>query len=136
MDSARTITLTIMQRFGLEDLLGSQKSKREAATVFYKIRKKIKVSLAERRDWTERGIIIQHLTQQGTQIAIDEERAAQIAPLEVWLESEEVRRLRKLGDEVEVTPAILDWLEPLMEQLEAKDPPAALRVLEATDKSA
>ena len=118
-DTARTISLTIAQRFGLEELLGAQKGKRKDTTILYEIRRKVKPTVKDKKDWSERKIIVP--IQNG--FGIDEELAEAQPPFEVYLEKEEVRRLRTLGDEIDLTPAIMDWHEPLMEQLEAKVEP-------------
>lgn len=111
LDTARTVTLTMIQRFGLDDLLAGQKGKRDANTVWHRIRQKIKIPISVRRDLTITS---------GQMLLIDPEAADRHEPIEVWLETEEVRRLRKLGEETELPAAALEWLEPLMEQLEAK----------------
>lgn len=110
-DTARNVTLTMLQRFGLDDLLAGQKGKRDAMSVWHKIRQKIHIPLAERKRLT---IVV------GQQSGMDIVQAEQCDVITVWLESEEVRKLRKLGDETEILAAHMEWLEPLMEQLEAK----------------
>lgn len=110
-DTARIVTLTMIQRFGLDDLLSQQKGKRDTNAVWHRIRQKIKIPIAIRKDLTITA---------GNMLLIDPEAADKHESIDVWLETEEVRRLRKLGEETELPAAALEWLEPLMEQLEAK----------------
>ena len=115
-DTARNISLTILQRLGLEEMLGSQKDKRGNNAVFYKLRRKTKLSIEEKKELQKQGVIMQV---NGT-IAVDEEKMAELKPIDFHFESEEVRKLHELGDRIELTPALMDWFEPIMEQLEAK----------------
>ena len=118
-NEARTIQLTLTQRLGLENIIGEQKGKREDSATLYTVRKKLKMSLEYRRDLVKRQVIIQVGPNSGN-VGIDEEAAEQEPKFPLDLESGEVRRLKKLGNEVELTAAMMDWFEPIMEQLEAQ----------------
>jgi hypothetical protein len=104
----KKVHLTMLQRFGLENLLGEQRGNREANIVFHRIRKKIKVPADTREKIAE-------LMKTRGDAAFDNQPEATIE-----LETEEVRKLRKLCEEAELPVAALEWVEPLMEQLEAK----------------
>jgi len=118
-NEARTIQLTLTQRLGLENIIGEQKGKREDSATLYTVRKKLKMSLEYRKDLVKRQVIIQVGPNSGN-VGIDEEAAEQEPKFPLDLESGEVRRLKKLGNEVELTAAMMDWFEPIMEQLEAQ----------------
>jgi len=118
-NEARTIQLTLTQRLGLENIIGEQKGKREDSATLYTVRKKLKMSLEYRKDLVRRQVIIQVGPNSGN-VGIDEEAAEQEPKFPLDLESGEVRRLKKLGNEVELTAAMMDWFEPIMEQLEAQ----------------
>ena len=118
-NEARTIQLTLTQRLGLDNIIGEQKGKREDSATLYTVRKKLKMSLEYRKDLVKRQVIIQVGPNSGN-VGIDEEAAEQEPKFPLDLESGEVRRLKKLGNEVELTAAMMDWFEPIMEQLEAQ----------------
>jgi len=118
-NEARTIQLTLTQRLGLDNIIGEQKGKREDSATLYTVRKKLKMSLEYRKDLVRRQVIIQVGPNSGN-VGIDEEAAEQEPKFPLDLESGEVRRLKKLGNEVELTAAMMDWFEPIMEQLEAQ----------------
>ena len=107
----------MLQRFGLDNLLAEQKGKRENNIVFHKVRRKIKIP----QDVRDRVII----KLPNGQFMTDDAALRAEEDITIQLESEEVRKLRKLGDEAELPAAALDWLEPIMEQLEAPSSAAA-----------
>jgi len=110
----RTVQLSVLQRIGLENLLGEQRGKREDIRTLHNIRKKIRMPAEERR---------QYVVQLPTgQTIFDDTAAERAEPVEVTLTGDEVRRLIKLGDSTEMPAAMLDWLEPLLQRLEEKTP--------------
>jgi hypothetical protein len=113
MKKERTIPMTVLQRIGLENLLGEQKGKREDNRVFYNIRQKVRLPADVRK-----GYMIQ--VQPG-QFAFDDVAAASAGTHDVTFTEDEVRRLIKLGDSIEMPVGLMDWFEPLLQELEAKE---------------
>lgn len=113
MKNERTIELSAIQRIGLENLLGEQRGKREDNRVFYNIRQKIKVSAEER------STCMPQLPD--GRIMFNETAASKIAPKRITFNDDEVRRLVKLGDTIEIPVGIMDWFEPLLQELEMKE---------------
>lgn len=107
--------MTVVQRLGLENLLADQKGKREEIRVWYNIRQKIRVNSEERRKYLRP-------TATGG-MAFDDAAAEQADSrglFDASLTDDEVRRLIKLGDSLEISAGMLDWLEPLLQVLETK----------------
>lgn len=109
----RTVQMTILQRIGLENILAEQKGKREDLRTFYNVRRKIRVPPEER------ALYVRTLSNGAA--VFDELAAAMAEPKEIAFDGDEVRRLIKLGDTMEMPCGILDWFEPLLLELEAKD---------------
>jgi len=108
---SRTIELTMLQRLGLEGLMGEQRGKREENRAFYQIRQKVKLPPEERR---------RYITQLPNGNAMTDEVALANAPAtEITFTDDEVRRLIKLGDTIEMPVGLLDWFEPLLQALES-----------------
>lgn len=119
-DTARTISLTLTQRMGLDDLVAGQKGKRrDAFMVFHRVHRKLKLSFEYRNELSKRRVIVQ--TGQG--FAIDEEAAEKEPVFELALETAEVYQLRTLLNDLDLpSVAAMDWIEPILDQLEAKIP--------------
>jgi len=115
MARERSIEFSAIQRIGLENLLGEQKGKREDLRVWYNIRNKIRLGSEERKQ-------LLHPGPNGNGQFFDETAAARMTPLKVPLSDDEIRRLIKLGDSVELATGMLDWFEPLLQELEQKQP--------------
>lgn len=109
----RTVSMSILQRIGLDNILAEQKGKREDLRTFYNIRRKVRVP------FDERALYVRTL---GNGASVFDESAAAVAePKEISFDGDEVRRLIKLGDTMEMPCGILDWFEPLLLELEHKD---------------
>jgi len=104
-----------VQRLGLENLLGEQKGKREELRVWYNVRQKIRINGEERR---------KYLRPNGAGGMAFDDVAAEAADsaglFQANLTDDEIRRLIKLGDSIEFSCGMLDWMEPLLQTLEAK----------------
>jgi hypothetical protein len=55
------------------------------------------------------------------QFAFDDVAAASAGTHDVTFTEDEVRRLIKLGDSIEMPVGLMDWFEPLLQELEAKE---------------
>jgi|SRR5579859_2555057 len=107
----KTITLTMLQRAGLEQLIGQKTGKRDSNVVFYRIRKKIKVLQADKAAIAQKQEANKYL---------GDDAYSGYPEVEVSLETEEVRKLKDLLNDTEVPLAWLDWMEPVMEKLNAE----------------
>jgi len=107
---SRTIKLTALQRLGLENLMADQRGKREENRTLYSIRQKVRLSTEERQQFFKP-------LPNGQQI-IDDVALAKSNGFELTLSDDEVRRLIKLGDTIEMPVGIMDWFEPLLVELE------------------
>ena len=116
MKRDRNIQLSVLQRIGLENLLGEQRGKREDNRTYYNIRRKLRVTPEERK------ACMIPLPQGG--FSFDEVAAAKIKLPSVTLTDDEVNRLIKMGDTIEMPVGIMDWFEPLLQELEQKEPVA------------
>jgi len=113
-NGSRTLRLSVLQRIGLDSVLAEQKGKREELRVFYNIRRKIRMEPAEKQQyWRPLG---------NGQSMFNDEAAAKAEDFEVTFSQDEVRRLIKLGDSMDLLCGILDWFEPLLQELEEKTP--------------
>ena|SRR6185369_15041797 len=136
---ARTISLDVVQRLNLEELLGQPVNPQarlnpEKARVLNRVRTKVKLSRADKRLLEERKVIVRVPSGYG----VDEDLAEAEEEFSAFLETEEVFQLRRFFTELEHPNmvAILDWLQPLIDQLEAKIPAKPISVLEAAEKGA
>ncbi|HEU0180309.1 MAG TPA: hypothetical protein VFV58_39235 [Blastocatellia bacterium] len=115
MARERAISLSVVQRLGLENLLGEQKGKREELRCWYNVRQKIRINSEEKR---------KYLRPNGNGGMVFDDVAAEAADtaglFQASLTDDEIRRLVKLGDSLELACGQLDWLEPLLQVLEAK----------------
>jgi hypothetical protein len=123
MEKKRMVPMSVLQRIGLENLLGEQKGKREDNRVFYNIRQRVKFSAEVRRSYM--------IQVQPGQYAFDDVAMAAAPLSEVQFTEDEVRRLIKLGDSIEMPVGLMDWFEPLLQLLEAKEA-AGPRAIEET----
>ncbi len=113
---AMELTVPTIARIGIDNILGEQKKNRDGGgRVFYRIRKKMLVDEAFRQ-----SISKPVFTPQGLQSMVDLEKCEGIDPITVTLEAEEVTQLYKFFDSTELPVAVMDWSEPLMEQIEAQ----------------
>lgn len=112
-NGSRTVSMSILQRIGIENVLAEQKGKREDLRTLYNIRRKVRVP------FDERAFYVRSLPN-GAQV-FDEAAAAVAEPKDITFDGDEVRRLIKLGDTMEMSCGILDWFEPLLLELEHKD---------------
>ena len=112
---SRTVSLPVLARIGLDNWLAEQKGNRNSVFVLHNIRQKVKLSDEEKEMYTR---------QVGNALLLSP-AAQTAAAIQVTLESEEVRRLKQLANESEIPTVFWEWLEPLVEQLEA---PATVKV--------
>jgi hypothetical protein len=107
--SILTVKFSLTQRLALESLLGVQQGKAKDLFVFYDIQQKIKVP--------NRDEYIHELPNGG--VLLDKPAIALAADLDVELEKEEVRKISEVLSSWEhFTPPDLEWIQPLMKQLE------------------
>jgi len=111
-NGTKTVKLSALQRVGLENVLGEQRGKREELRTFYDIRRKVRLT-QEEKDLYMREV-------GGGQIAFNAAAASKAPELEVTFSQVERLRLIKLGDSMDMPVGILDWLEPLLIELEEK----------------
>ena len=107
----KTISLTLIQRFGLVNVLGQQEGKYDDKFVLYSVRHKCKLT----RDEKQKYMVA---TSQG--LVLDEDRAEDAPLTPVEFETEEVRQLLNFFKDATVRVAWLDWWHPLKEELERK----------------
>ena len=104
----KTLKLSMMGRWGLDELLGKQEGTRKERRVYSRVRGKITVLQSDR-------LVIAGAFASRGDGAFDG-----FKDFSVVLETEEVAQLLELGNTVKLPVAADVWMEPIMEQLEAK----------------
>ena len=107
------INLDVRQRLGLEALLGAQTGDREKKYVIYKLRKEITLSRDERRQ------CVREIGQ--GQAIVDPDAMDRVGSKSFDLEREPVRRLKDLIRSFDGPVSEMDWMEPILDQIEAAE---------------
>ena len=117
----KKLRMTMFQRICLSNVIGEQKGKRsdENHVVLQDVRKKIKPS----KDEFAKCTLVY-----GNTMAINEPACEEFDSVDYELSKQEHRRLKDFLNGIELPGVATDWIEPLMEQLEAPAASALERV--------